>query len=69
MHVMKKMGDLGEISGAMFTLLGNICGPGSDHNMFVDKLVEVEKLLYGLRMDCINAKAKYYRNVRTGFTT
>lgn len=64
MHVLKKMSAMGEISGAMATLLMNTCiGPA--HNMFVEKLLEQEKLLSELRVDCI--KAKRCTSVGTGF--
>ena len=67
MHVLKKISVMGELSSAMVRLLMNSTCIGPDHNMFVEKLLEQEKLLYELRVDCI--KAEGCASIGTDFTT
>lgn len=67
MHVLKKISVMGELSSAMVRLLMNSTCIGPDHNMFVEKLLVQEKLLYELRVDCI--KAEGCASIGTDFTT
>ena len=54
-HVLNKVKALGDISNAMIMLVKYTSTHGPDPRMFVEKLMEQEKLLFELRLDCINA--------------
>ncbi|KAM3213506.1 hypothetical protein ACQJBY_066092 [Aegilops geniculata] len=54
-HVLNKVKALGDISNAMIMLVKYTSTHGPDPRMFVEKLMEQEKLLFELRLDCVNA--------------
>ncbi|XP_037458607.1 uncharacterized protein LOC119329648 isoform X2 [Triticum dicoccoides] len=54
-HVLNKVRALGDISNAMIMLVKYTSTHGPDPRMFVEKLMEQEKLLFELRLDCVNA--------------
>lgn len=58
MHVINKLDKMQEISSAMTSMLLKICAHRPDRSMFIKKMLDLDKMMYELRGDSMDAIIK-----------